>query len=55
MLLNQEGRLRHKYIGSSAHLLRSLAMSKAGFSPLIFDHRTNGDKTIQLLFALNNA
>jgi adenylate cyclase, class 1 len=54
-LFNEENHLRHKYIGSSAHLLRSLGMPNSTFSPVLFDHQTHGNKIIQLLFKLNKA
>jgi len=55
VLFNEEGHLRHKYIGSSAHLLRSLSKPNSKFSPVVFEHRTHSDKLIQLLFKLNHA
>ncbi len=53
MLFNEENHLRHKYIGSSAHLLRNLGMPNSTYSPVLFDHRTQGNKIIQHLFKLN--
>jgi adenylate cyclase, class 1 len=54
-LNNEDGRLRHKYIDSSAHLLRSLSLPNSKFSPVLFEHKTHGDKLIQQLFKLNKA
>ena len=53
MLFNKEGHLEYKYIGSSAYLLRSLGMPNSAFSPVLFDHKTHGNKLIQLLYKLN--
>lgn len=55
ILFNEAGHIRNKYIGSSAHLMRSLSKSNASFSPVIFEHRTHSDKLIQQLFKLNTA
>lgn len=54
-LFNEEGHLRYKYLGSSAHLLRCLGMPNSSYSPVLFDHQTQGNKIIQHLFKLNNA
>ncbi len=53
VLFNEEGHLKHKYIGSSAHLYRSLSSPNHKFSPVIFEHRTHGDRLIQQLYKLN--
>jgi adenylate cyclase, class 1 len=55
MLFNEEGSLKHKQIGSSNHLLRSLGMPNNAFSPVIFEHRTHSNKILQDLFKLNKA
>jgi adenylate cyclase class 1 len=55
VLFNEEGHLRHKYIGSSAHLYRSLSKPNSKFSPVLFEDKTHGDKLIQQLFRLNDA
>ncbi len=55
VIFNEEGYLRHKYIGSSAHLLRSLSKPNNKFSPVVFEYQTHGDKLIQQLFKLNIA
>ncbi len=52
-LFNEENHLRYTYIGSSAHLLRSLSKPNNKFSPVLFEHQTRGDKLIQQLFILN--
>jgi adenylate cyclase, class 1 len=54
VLFNNEGHLRHQYIGSSAHLLRSLGKPYGAFSPVVFERQTHGNKLIQELFKLNN-
>lgn len=53
LLYNEEGRLNHKYIGSSTHLYRSLGKPNATFSPVVFDKHTHGNKTLQTLFKFN--
>ncbi len=55
VLFNEYGHLQHKYIGSSAHLLRSLSKPNDKFSPVVFEQQTHGDKLIQQLFKLNVA
>jgi adenylate cyclase, class 1 len=55
MLFNEDGRLRNKYIGSSAHLLRSLSKPNSKFSPVLFENRTHGNKLFQQLYKLNKA
>ncbi|MBL1142849.1 MAG: class I adenylate cyclase [Proteobacteria bacterium] len=53
VLFNEDDHLHHKYIGSTAHLLRSLSKPNNKFSPVVFEHETHGDKLIQELFILN--
>lgn len=55
ILFNEEGHLRHKYVGSSAHLLRSLSKPNSKFSPVLFEHQSHGDKFIQKIYKLNKA
>lgn len=53
MLFNEEGHVRQKYIGSSAHLLRILGKPSNAFSPVLFEKKTHGNETLQELFKLN--
>jgi len=53
MLFNEEGSLRHKHIGSKAHLLRSLASPNSIFSPVLFENKTHGCSVIQEIFKYN--
>ncbi|MEO1926624.1 MAG: class I adenylate cyclase [Gammaproteobacteria bacterium] len=55
VLFNEDSHIRNKYIGSSAHLLRSLSKPNSQFSPVLFERRTHGDKLIQQIFEYNKA
>lgn len=55
MLFNEEGSLRHKHIGSKAHLLRRLAVPNSKFSPVLFENKTQGSNVIQEIFKYNKS
>ncbi len=55
MLFKEDSRLRYKYIGSSAHLLRSLSKPNTKYSPVLFEPRTHGNKLLQKLYKFNKA
>jgi len=54
VLYKEQERLLHKYIGSSAHLLRSLSSPNSVFCRVVFAQETHSDKLIQKIFKLNN-
>jgi adenylate cyclase class 1 len=54
VLFKEEEHLRHKYIGSSAHLLRSLSNPNSKFSRVLFEQKTHSDKLIQKIFKFNS-
>ena len=51
----EEEHLLHKYIGSSAHLLRSLSTPNSNFCRVVFEQKTQSDKLIQKIYKLNDA
>ena len=53
VLYKDEEHLVHKYIGSSAHLLRSLSSPNSRYCHFQFERKTHSDRLIQNIFKFN--
>lgn len=55
LIYKEEDHLLHKYIGSSAHLYRSLSSPNNNFSDVYFEPKTQSDYLLQKIYEFNDA